>query len=84
MPPAPRKTTSTKKATSTGKESKMNIDIFFKNLMHQAEENPILAMGAAAALFTAVTKLIGVGVDARNSRSWAQEVARRAMRDATK
>lgn len=83
MPPTPRKNSSTSKTkvTPIRKESKMNFDVFIKNLMRQAEENPILAMGAAAALFTAVTRLVGISVDARNSRAWAQEVARRTMKD---
>jgi hypothetical protein len=52
-------------------------DRFINNLKHQAEENPVLAMGVAAALITAVSKLIDSSSNARNSKAWAQEVARR-------
>jgi len=54
---------------------------FFDNLKRQAEENPVLALGVAAGLITAISKLIDSSGNARNSRAWAQEVQRRAMKD---
>jgi hypothetical protein len=55
---------------------------FVNNLKRQAEENPVLAMGVAAGLITAISKLIDSGATAANSRAWKQEVARRAAKDA--
>ena len=46
---------------------------FFENLKTQSEENPMLALGVAAGLITAISKLV-------NSRIWAQEVNRRAKK----
>jgi hypothetical protein len=57
---------------------------FLNNLQRQAEENPVLALGVAAGLITAISKLIDSTGNARNSRAWAQEVRRRAMKDALK
>jgi hypothetical protein len=59
------------------------MDKFIENLKTQAEENPVLALGVAAALITAVSKLVGATNDTRNSRAWAQEVQRR-IRDSKK
>lgn len=60
------------------------MDKFIDNLKTQAEENPVLALGVAAALITAVSKLIDSGATAKNSRAWQQEVARRTMKDQNK
>lgn len=60
------------------------MDKFVDNLKRQAEENPVLAMGVAAGLITAVSKLVDSAVGAKNARAWKQEVARRAMKDAKK
>lgn len=57
---------------------------FLQNLKRQAEENPMIALAAGAAVLTAITKFMGASVDMRNSRAWSQEVARRAMKDATR
>jgi hypothetical protein len=46
---------------------------FVENLKHQAEENPLVALGIAAALLTATSKLV-------NSMAWKQEVARRTRK----
>lgn len=51
------------------------MDKFINNLKEQAEENPMLALGVAAALIGAASKLI-------NSMAWKQEAARRVMKDA--
>ena len=50
---------------------------FVDNLKKQAEENPIVALGVAAALLAGASKLI-------NSLAWKQEVARRAAKDIRK
>lgn len=55
---------------------------FLENLQRQAEENPVLTLGVAAGLITSISKLIDASGNARNSRAWKQEVARRAMKDA--
>ena len=60
------------------------MDTFLNNLKRQAAENPVLTLAVTAGLLTAASKLIGTGVDVRNSRAWAQEVQRRAMKDALK
>jgi hypothetical protein len=60
------------------------MDRFVENLKRQAEENPVLAMGVAAGLITAISKLIDSGATLKNSNAWKQEVARRAVKDAKK
>jgi len=52
---------------------------FLENLRRQAEENPILALGVGAAAVTAVSKLIHVGTERKNSTTWAKEVDRRRV-----
>jgi hypothetical protein len=47
---------------------------FFENLQHQAEENPIVALGVGATLIAAISKLIDAQVNAKNSKAWAKEV----------
>jgi hypothetical protein len=59
------------------------MDRFINNLKHEAEENPIFAIGVAAGLITAISKLMDASADTRNSRAWAKEVARRAAKDKT-
>lgn len=53
----------------------MDTQRFLNNLSKQAEENPVLAIGVAAALIGSMSKLI-------NSSAWKREVARRAAKDA--
>lgn len=60
------------------------METFLQNLKRQAEENPIVALAVGTAVLTAITKFLGASVDAKNSRAWAQEVARRSMKDAAK
>jgi hypothetical protein len=55
----------------------MKDNRFLNNLKNQAEENPLMALGIAAALLTGASKLV-------NSMAWKQEVARRALKDITK
>lgn len=52
---------------------------FIDNLKTQTEENPVLALGVAAGLITAISKLIDATGNQRNSRAWAKEVARRVQ-----
>lgn len=53
------------------------MDKFFENLKHQAEENPVIALAAGAALITSVSRLISASSNSRNSKAWAKEVDRR-------
>jgi hypothetical protein len=57
---------------------------FFDNLKTQSEENPTLALAIGAAVVTAAAKLIKAGNESRNSKAWAKEVDRRAMKDRIK
>lgn len=50
------------------------MDKFLKNLQRQAEENPMAAIGVAAALIAAATKFM-------DSSSWRAEVKRREKKD---
>lgn len=54
---------------------------FLTNLKRQAEENPMIALAAGAAVLTAITKFVGANADRRNSRAWVKEVERRRMKD---
>ena len=54
---------------------------FLTNLKRQAEENPMIALAAGAAVITAIAKFLGASSEARNSRSWRKEVKRRTMKD---
>lgn len=54
---------------------------FLENLKKQAAENPIFALGVAAAVMTAASKLIGAGTESRNARTWAREERRREKKD---
>lgn len=69
-------TPSNRRDPTIHKEYQLNNE-FFNNLKRQAEEQPILALAAAAALLTAASKFA-------NSIAWKQEVARRAKKDARK
>jgi uncharacterized BrkB/YihY/UPF0761 family membrane protein len=57
---------------------------FINNLKHQAEENPVIALGVTAALITAISKLVDSSVSAKNSKAWDREVARRIIKDTQK
>lgn len=50
---------------------------FIDNLKRQAEENPLVALAAAAALFTATGKLMDANTARMAARTHAAEVARR-------
>jgi hypothetical protein len=55
---------------------------FWNRLKLQAQENPVLTLAVVTALLTATTKFAGLAIEMRNSRAWAKEVSRRAMKDA--
>jgi hypothetical protein len=50
---------------------------FLENLKTEVEDNPLLAMGIAAGLLTAVSKLANTGIDAKKSVDWSKEIDRR-------
>jgi hypothetical protein len=56
------------------------MDRFLTNLRFQAEENPVLALGVAAGLITAISKLVDSSVNAKNAKAWAKEVDRRVKK----
>lgn len=53
----------------------MKIDT--RNLKAQFEENPTMVLAAVGFVTTGVAKLLKVGIEAKNSRTWAKEVKRR-------
>lgn len=53
------------------------MDEFIANLKRQIQENPLMALAAAGAIMTGVSKIF-------YASSWRMEVARRAMKDARK
>lgn len=57
---------------------------FIDNLKRQAEANPLLAIAAAAALFTATSKLLDANTARSAARTHALEVNRRIMLAAAK
>lgn len=52
---------------------------FFKKLKAQAEENPLLALAATAALLTAVGKVMDANTARSAAKTHALEVNRRIM-----
>lgn len=46
-------------------------------LKHQFEENPLLVIGVATGALLALAKVAETATDARNSKTWKKEVARR-------
>jgi hypothetical protein len=57
---------------------------FLENLKHQAEENPVFALGVAAGLIGEISQFMNASSNAKNARSWDRETARRAMKDTRK
>jgi hypothetical protein len=49
----------------------------FDNIKHQFEENPLLVIGVATGALLALAKVAETATDARNSKTWKKEVARR-------
>jgi len=60
------------------------MEKFLNNLREQAEANPVVALGAAAVLITAISKLVEASTNSRNAKAWTAEVQRRAMKDMKK
>jgi len=50
---------------------------FVENLKRSAQENPMLALAATAAVITATAKLIEASGNATGSRAYAKDVDRR-------
>lgn len=55
------------------------MDRFKNNLKRQIEENPMLALAAAAALITAMSKLLDANTARAATRTHALEVQRRIL-----
>lgn len=53
---------------------------FLENLKTQAEENPVVAMGVAAGLITAIAGFMNASTNKRNSVAWTKEVNRRVKK----
>jgi hypothetical protein len=53
---------------------------FIENLKRQAEANPVLALGVAAGLITAISKLMDSSASMKNAKSWDRETMRRSMK----
>lgn len=53
---------------------------FVENLKRQVEENPVVALGAGAAVVQAISKLVQVHALHKNSKTWEKEVDRRAKK----
>ncbi len=60
------------------------MEKFLENLKAQAEANPVLAMGIAAGLLTAIGKLVEANTNAQNAKSWRRETRRRELKDLAK
>lgn len=51
---------------------------FINNLKRQAEDNPVVALGAGAVFIQAVSKLLSTNTQRKNAKTWAKEVNRRS------
>ena len=56
------------------------MDINLDNLKREAEQNPLMALGVAAALITAVAKLMDAQSAAKGRRAYAKQVELRAKK----
>lgn len=52
----------------------MDTKNFIDNLTRQAEENPIMALGVAAALITSISKLVDASGHRKGSLAYAKQV----------
>lgn len=50
---------------------------FLENLKTEAEDNPLVAMGIATGLLTAVNMLAKTRIEAKKSVDWSKEIDRR-------
>lgn len=57
---------------------------FLENLKREAADNPIVALGVAAGLITAIGRLMNANTDARKARDWKREVRRREVKDSVR
>jgi hypothetical protein len=57
------------------------MNTFLENLKREAEANPTIAIGVAAALLTGAAKFIDAAGHARGSAAYAKDVERRIKRD---
>lgn len=55
----------------------MKFEFDTTNLKKQVEEQPLIAAGVAAGLFSGTAKLVNAVVASRNSKTWRREVKRR-------
>ena len=60
------------------------MEKFWKNLKEQAEANPIYAIGAAAILIGAMSKLLDANTQRSYAKTHAREVDRRIMNSGRK
>ena len=56
------------------------MDINLDNLKREAEQNPLMALGVAAALITAVAKLMDAQSASKGRRAYAKQVELRAKK----
>ena len=56
------------------------MDFNLDTLKRQAEENPLMALGVAAALITSIAKLMDANSAAQGRRAYAKQVDLRARR----
>lgn len=57
---------------------------FLENLKREAADNPVVALGVAAGLITAISQLLNASVKKSNARDWKREVRRREAKDAAR
>jgi hypothetical protein len=60
------------------------MEQFFDNLKREAEANPVMAMAAAAALITAISKLVEAHGHHKGSVAFAKDVERRVRQSKRK
>lgn len=57
---------------------------FLENLKQEAADNPVVALGVAAGLITAISQLLNASAKKSNARDWKREVRRREAKDAAR
>lgn len=56
------------------------MDLNLDTLKRQAEENPLMALGVAAALITSIAKLLDANSAAKGRKAYAKQVDLRARK----